>query len=72
MKKIILDEKGQTAIEYVLLIAVMSVIIFSLMGQIQKMMLGTGGECAQDDSSIICKFKKNLDLTSFKTFTLRR
>lgn len=65
-------EKGQTAIEYVLLLAVIAPLIFNLMGYFKDFMVGDAGKCTSNSKSLICMVELSLSKDQFKIFTLRR
>lgn len=46
--KIRSNEKGQVAVEYILLVAVMSALIFGLLGRVKDMMLPDPEACANN------------------------
>lgn len=68
------NEDGQTVIEYIFLIAVISLIIFSLMSKIKKRMIVSDlSECGQTPLAPVCVMKNlfNPDI-KFRYYPLRR
>ncbi len=71
------NQKGQTAIEYVLLIAAMAAIIFSLMGYLKGQILAEEGSCAAGDNSLGCSLQRissslGTSDPTFRFFILKR
>ena len=69
-----LGSKGQTAIEYILLVAAMSAIIFSIMGYIRDSMVSE--DCGANPDSLGCKIQGIYGSigtsNNFRYFTVRR
>ncbi|MCK5882129.1 MAG: class III signal peptide-containing protein [Bacteriovoracaceae bacterium] len=65
-------ERGQVAVEYVLLLAAVTTILFSLMGQVKIYFLADQGKCKPDSTSIVCSFEKTFSLKSFRRFRILR
>ena len=78
MKKIgKLKADGQAAIEYVMLIAAMAAIIFSMLSYLKAEILGRGADCTPDDKSLGCSLQKIVDGLgtsgpNFRFFVLKR
>jgi uncharacterized protein (UPF0333 family) len=49
-----LDNKGQTAVEYILLLLAMVTVIVSLIGYIRKHYLGDISKCTGTERTIVC------------------
>ena len=76
-KKLFLNDKGQTAVEYILMVAVMALTIMSLTGKIKTYLLCDDGNCAnpENNKSFICQvFAKGIlqPDAGFRTFILHR
>ena len=70
-KFLIKNQDGQTAVEYIFLIAVMSTLIVSLLGYIKNKYLGDALRCnATNSASILCKINTVLspDSTNGRRF----
>lgn len=70
-------EKGQTSVEYILLLAAMSVIIFSLLTGIRDRILPRVRPCPENDPTLGCKLARIVDSMgstdpSFRFFRLRK
>lgn len=65
-------ERGQVAVEYVLLLAVVTTILFSLMGQVKGYLLADQGACTASSKSVVCQFEKMLSFNSFRSFRIFR
>ena len=52
------DEVGQTAVEYVLLLAIVLILTLALMEQIQERVIGDIDNCRPDSTTIGCQFKR--------------
>ncbi len=63
------DEEGQTAVEYIMLVAVLSVLAMSILGRFKNWILAP---CEINSSSITCMFENILGNTDFIYFTLRK
>jgi len=50
--------KGQTAVEYVLMLAVIGVIIVSTMGKVKTYLVGNGNTCDKTDKALLCSIKR--------------
>lgn len=71
------DEKGQTSVEYILLLAAMSVIIFSLLTGIRDRILPRVRPCPENDPTLGCKLARIVDSMgstdpTFRYFRLRK
>jgi hypothetical protein len=58
MKSVVRDQKGQTAVEYILLLLVMVSIISSLLVFVKNKYLGNPEECDRpaNKNTLLCKF----------------
>ncbi len=58
-----LDAKGQTAVEYILMLLVMASVISSLLIYIKKNYLGDLSKCTQaaNNKTLLCKIKNLID-----------
>ncbi|RLA62591.1 MAG: hypothetical protein DRQ88_08170 [Epsilonproteobacteria bacterium] len=72
MKKLLKSEDGQTAVEYILLIAVMSTIAFSIMKIAKERLLADADNCSPESKSMVCLFKNLYDKRDFVYFTIMR
>ena len=60
-KSLIRNQSGQTAVEYILMIAVMATLIVSLLGYIKNKYLGNALKCNSSNSSgMLCKISSIL------------
>ena len=71
------NNKGQTGVEYILMVAILALVIISLTGKIKVYLLGDDGTCANpaENKSFICQTFKNGVLTpeaGYRTFKLLR
>lgn len=69
-----MNDKGQSAIEYVLLVAAMAAILFSIMGYVKNKMVAT--DCAVNGDSLGCRIQGIYSTigtnNNFRYFTIRR
>ena len=72
MKRFLKSEDGQTAVEYVLLIAVMATIAFSIMKIAKERLLADADNCTESSKSMVCMFKGLYDRRDFVYFTIMR
>ncbi len=75
LKLCLKSSSGQTAVEYLMLIAVMSMIIFSLMGKIKNFMSIDEEGCTANPNRFFCKMNSFFiinDEVSMKRFKLYR
>lgn len=75
--KRVMNNKGQTAVEYILMVAVMALTIISLSGKIKTYLLSDDGNCGnpENNKSFICQvFAKGIlqPDAGFRTFVLHR
>ena len=63
------NEKGQTAVEYVMMLAVITVLATSFMKRVSGWVMDP---CSVNPRSLNCMFEKVLGNTKFRYFTLRR
>jgi Flp pilus assembly pilin Flp len=66
------SESGQTAVEYILMTAVVVTIITSLMGYVKKRVLGEGEECTPESTTIVCRFENIFAGGNYKYFRVLR
>lgn len=62
------NEIGQVAVEYVLLLAAITAIIFSLMGNLKSYLIADQGRCTPQSQSLSCQFERALTLDGFRRF----
>lgn len=70
-------EAGQTSVEYILMIAVVAILIFSMMNKIRDNLLARTIPCPPEDRSLGCSISRSASTigatdTTFRYFTLRR
>ncbi|MBF0312716.1 MAG: hypothetical protein HQK50_04775 [Oligoflexia bacterium] len=75
LKKIISSKSGQTAVEYVVLIAVMASLTVMVLNKVRDFLIGPGGECPNE--SLFCRILDGATGAGalgegFRYFTLRR
>ena len=66
------NEKGQVVVEYILLLAAVTAIIFSLMGQLKLFLIADQGKCTPQSRSLTCQFERSLTLDGFRRFRVIR
>jgi hypothetical protein len=71
-KKIFSNKLGQTSVEYILMIAVMSTIGFSIMKIVKERILQDADTCTETSKSLICMFQGLYDRRDFVYFTILR
>ena len=67
-----LSDKGQTAVEYILLLAVASVIAFKMGDLLKQKILGESDNCTPESTSFYCQVISIYSGTNFKRFVIRR
>jgi len=67
-----LSDKGQTAVEYILLLAVASVIAFKMGDLLKQKILGESDNCTPESASFYCQVISIYSGTNFKRFVIRR
>lgn len=72
-----LGQRGQTGVEYILMVAVLALVIISLTGKIKTYLLGDDGTCANpaENKNFICQTFTNGLLNpeaGYRTFKLLR
>lgn len=73
MKKFLLSNKlGQTSVEYILMVAVMSTIGFSIMKIVKERILQDADKCTESSKSLVCMFQTLYDRRDFVYFTILR
>ncbi|MBL6989366.1 MAG: hypothetical protein ISR65_06295 [Bacteriovoracaceae bacterium] len=55
---------GQTTVEYILLLAAVAFLIFSVMGKLKMYLLGDAKNCNANSKSIMCSFSNKIMATS--------
>lgn len=75
-KEVLPKQRGQTAVEYVVLLLAVVVIISSLYGRVRDYFLGTSNNCDDpNNKSVICTIERGFyvdDAYPFKYYTLRQ
>jgi len=66
------SEKGQTAVEYILLLAVASVLAFKMGDLLKQKILGESDNCTPESNSFYCQVVSIYSGTNFKRFVVRR
>ncbi|MDH5581041.1 MAG: hypothetical protein OEY33_03980 [Bdellovibrionales bacterium] len=69
LRRMLKSERGQTAVEYIMLLAVMTVLATSILTRFKNWILAP---CEINSNSIICMFEKIVGGTDFIYFTLRK
>ena len=67
-----LSEKSQTAVEYILLLAVASVVAFKMGDLLKQKILGESDNCTPESNSFYCQVVSIYSGTNFKRFVVRR
>jgi Flp pilus assembly pilin Flp len=69
-------EKGQTSIEYVLMLVVVMTMIISVMGRVRERLIGTEFPCPADDKTLGCVVSRSVSsfgsTPDFRFFRLKR
>ncbi|MBG08919.1 MAG: hypothetical protein CME68_09185 [Halobacteriovoraceae bacterium] len=68
----LLSDKGQTAVEYILLLAVASVVAFKMGDLLKQKILGESDNCTPESNSFYCQVISIYSGTNFKRFVIRR
>lgn len=67
------SSRGQTAVEYLLLLLVISIIAFALMKKLNEKLLGDAGDCTQGGDSLICQIQALMNAEgNFKYFRINQ
>ncbi|WP_290730974.1 class III signal peptide-containing protein [Halobacteriovorax sp. JY17] len=66
------SNKGQTSVEYIMLIAVMVTIMGSVLGTVRSAILGDARNCAPDSKAIVCSFERSFNVEDLRYFTIKR
>lgn len=70
------SESGQTAVEYILMVAVVAILIFTMMNKIRDRLLARNLPCPPEDRSLGCSLSRASSTlgtySNFRYFTLRR
>lgn len=69
LKKLRDSESGQTAVEYIMLLAVMTVLATSILTRFKNWILAP---CSLNSASITCMFEEILGNKEFTYFTIRK
>ena len=67
-----MNARGQTSVEYIMMVMVVVVILNTVMKQVKDYVLGDSNNCTATSTSIVCKFKNALESDDFRYFTLRQ
>ena len=67
-----LSESGQTAVEYILLLVVASVIAFKMGDLLKEKILGETDNCTPESNSFYCQVISIYSGSNFKRFVIRR
>lgn len=71
------NESGQTSVEYILLVATMAFVIFTVLGNVRDRILSSQNPCPPEDRSLGCSITRVLSGfgttdPNFRYFNLRR
>ena len=66
------NERGQTAVEYILLIAVLLLIMLSVFSIIKQRVLAGAENCTPGQKSLVCRFHRIFSDSDFRFFRLIR
>ncbi|WP_372655604.1 hypothetical protein [Halobacteriovorax sp.] len=66
------SNKGQTSVEYVMLIAVMVTIMGSVLQIVKSSILGDAQNCAPNSTAIVCSFQRSFNVEDLRYFTIKR
>ncbi|ATH07998.1 hypothetical protein BIY24_08545 [Halobacteriovorax marinus] len=70
--KFLKGQRGQTSVEYVMLIAVMVTIMGSVLQTVKSSILGDARNCAPNSTAIVCSFQRSFNIEDLRYFTIRR
>lgn len=69
------QEKGQTSVEYIFMIAVVALLAFTILGQFRSWMVANGAEdCEVNSAAFVCRLSSFLPRRgyhNFKTYSIR-
>ncbi|OFZ24838.1 MAG: hypothetical protein A2381_04285 [Bdellovibrionales bacterium RIFOXYB1_FULL_37_110] len=65
-------EKGQTAVEYLLMLLVVVTILYTLSGRVYKYFLGDIKACNRYSQSFVCRLYSIYNIDNYLYFRLRR
>jgi len=66
------NQKGQTAVEYIMLTMVVVVLIMSLMRYVKKRVLGEGEACTPENKTTVCQFERMFVGGNYRYFRVIR
>ena len=66
------SNKGQTSVEYVMLIAVMVTIMGSVLQTVKSSILGDARQCSPTSTAIVCSFERSFNVEDLRYFTIKR
>ena len=66
------NDKGQTAVEYILMLAVILLILLSVFSIIRERVLAGAENCTPEQKSLICRFHRIFSDDQFRFFRLIR
>jgi len=69
---LVLLNKGQTAVEYLLLLLVVVSLIYTLSGRVYKYFLGDMNSCTKNSRSFVCRLYNIYNIENYRYFQLRR
>ncbi len=70
---LIKHNRGQTSVEYIMMVIVIVTVITSVFGIVKKNLIGDGKDCATArKKTFYCEFKQTYEFNDFKTFQVRR
>ena len=72
MKAFICSKKGQTAVEYLLMLIVVVTLIYTFMGKVKEYFFAERGSCTESSTSFICQFEKMYNNQNFRWFVIKR
>jgi len=64
--------KGQTAVEYLLMLLVVISLIYTLSGRVYKYFLGDIKSCNKNSHSFVCRLYNIYNIENYRYFQLRR
>ena len=77
MKRIFKNERGQTSVEYILLVGAMAAVIFSILSGLRARILPAQTPCPETDQSLGCSLSRIVESMgstdpTFRYFRLRK
>ena len=69
---IVENGRGQTSVEYILLVAVVVIVLFSVFSIVKERVLAGAENCVPGQKSLVCQFHRIFSDSEFRYFRLVR